>query len=83
MPKVTLTKQDEIGDLVVNNIRAIGDLHGCRTDRAIAKRVHICESTLNNKMNDPRTFRLKDFVQISEVFHVPLTWFFVDHTKTS
>lgn len=82
MPKVTLTKQEEIGRRIVNNIRAIGDLRGCRTDRRIAERVHIPESTLNDKMNNPHKFRLKDFVQISEAFHVPLTKFFEEGLLT-
>lgn len=70
MPKVTLTPQKQLEERIVRNIRAIGNLNGCRYDKDIAKRTHIPVSTFCGKMNEPRKFTLADFSQIAQAFKV-------------
>ncbi len=81
MPKLKPTPQKEIEEQLVKNIRALGNFNGYRYDKEIAKRVHIPKSTFGVKMNDPRTFKVSDLVQIALAFRVPITALFDENMK--
>lgn len=76
MPRLKPTKQKLIGDRIVKNIRTIGNKHGCRYDKDIAKRSCIPPPTFYKKMREPDLLRLDDFIHISESFGVPLAQIF-------
>lgn len=76
MPKIRLTAQQALDDLVAHNIRVIGTRHDLRSDVKIAKMANIPESTFSKKMNELRKFRLAELYQIADSLKVPITALF-------
>lgn len=78
MPRLKPSLQKQIGERVVNNIRAYGAARGCRYDYEIAKKANIPTATFAGKMANPRRFKLEDMITIAESFGIPIQNLFVE-----
>lgn len=78
MPRIRQPPQKQIGERVVNNIRAYGAARGCRYDYEIAKKANIPMSTFSDKMANPRRLKLEDMVMIAEAFKIPIQNLFIE-----
>lgn len=73
MPKVKYSETTQFYNKITNNIKSYSALNGnSNSITQISKRVNIPQSTLSDKMANPRKFTLEDLYKIAKGLNVDL-----------
>lgn len=81
MPKLKPSPIDEASETIMRNISAVAEINGCKTDKAIAKKIGMPASTFSTRRSSPCGLRLEEIIMISEVFKCSLSWLVSDHRR--
>ena len=80
MPKIKPTAVSAAADTVRRNIEARAAEFDCRTDKEIAKKLNMPNSTYADRRKNPRLWTLEQLIMVAQALKCTPQWLLTDHS---
>lgn len=81
MPKIKPTAVAAAVDIVRVNIESRSAVFNCRTDKEIAKKLNMPNSTYADRRKNPRLWTLEQLIMVAQALKCTPQWLLTDHSE--